>query len=282
MTETDWLAAIEPGPMLETLRGQASDRKLRLFACAYARTGSWLQRFGEICFEQFYEGWGRQRPLIDPEAALKELLALRRAPEEMTTACHFEGQPPRAEEGEHIVTLAERYAEGLVDYTELGVLREELSPRRDDARLGAAYCGPSAFRPSEEYNMLLATLAPSGQSAAEQHTFVAIADSGPRRRMNPEFREPVVQQTLLLQAELLREIFGNAIRFPALEPGWRTSNVLGMARSIDESRDFSIFPILGDALMDAGCDDNQLLSHCRVQRPHVRGCWLLDLILGRS
>jgi hypothetical protein len=39
--------------------------------------------------------------------------------------------------------------------------------------------------------------------------------------------------------------------------------------------------VLGDALEDAGCDDEVILAHCRDDRPHARGCWLLDGILGR-
>jgi hypothetical protein len=40
--------------------------------------------------------------------------------------------------------------------------------------------------------------------------------------------------------------------------------------------------ILADALFDAGCDNEELLTHCRADGPHVRGCWAVDLILGRQ
>ena len=42
-------------------------------------------------------------------------------------------------------------------------------------------------------------------------------------------------------------------------------------------------PILADALQDAGCDNEDMLNHCRdVNQPHVRGCWVLDLLFDRK
>ena len=66
-----------------------------------------------------------------------------------------------------------------------------------------------------------------------------------------------------------------------VEPTWRTSTVLAMARQMYESRDFSPMPILADAVQDAGCADELVLGHCRKPAPHVRGCWVVDLLLGR-
>jgi hypothetical protein len=63
------------------------------------------------------------------------------------------------------------------------------------------------------------------------------------------------------------------------DPAWRTSDVLGLARGIYRDRAFDRMPILSDALMDAGCADKEMLAHCRAKTPHVRGCWVLDLIL---
>jgi hypothetical protein len=67
----------------------------------------------------------------------------------------------------------------------------------------------------------------------------------------------------------------------AAEPAWLTSTVVQLARLIGDERCFEELPILGDALEDAGCTDERILSHCRTGRPHIRGCWVVDLILAR-
>jgi hypothetical protein len=58
--------------------------------------------------------------------------------------------------------------------------------------------------------------------------------------------------------------------------------VVAFARQMYESRDFSPMPILADALQDAGCDHPDVLAHCRGPGPHVRGCWVVDLVLGKT
>ncbi len=55
-----------------------------------------------------------------------------------------------------------------------------------------------------------------------------------------------------------------------------------LARSIYDDRAFDRLPVLADALEDAGCTDAAILDHCRGPGPHVRGCWVVDLILGKS
>jgi hypothetical protein len=63
---------------------------------------------------------------------------------------------------------------------------------------------------------------------------------------------------------------------------WNDATVPRLARAIYEDRGFGRLPLLGDALLDAGCDDEELIRHCRSGGPHVRGCWAVDLILGKS
>jgi hypothetical protein len=79
-----------------------------------------------------------------------------------------------------------------------------------------------------------------------------------------------------------RDIFGNPFRPVTLDPSWLTSTVTTLTRQMYESRDFSAMPILADALQDAGCEDEQVLSHCRGEGAHVRGCFLVDLLVGKS
>ena len=65
-------------------------------------------------------------------------------------------------------------------------------------------------------------------------------------------------------------------------PSWRTPDVLSLTQSAYEARDFAALPILADTLEDAGCTDADLLSHLRGPGPHVRGCWVVDLLLGKG
>ncbi|WP_162670594.1 ankyrin repeat domain-containing protein [Gemmata massiliana] len=66
-------------------------------------------------------------------------------------------------------------------------------------------------------------------------------------------------------------------------PNWRTDTVLALVRHMRESQNFSAMPILGDALQDAGCDNTDVLNHCRdASAPHVRGYWVVDLVLGKE
>jgi hypothetical protein len=80
---------------------------------------------------------------------------------------------------------------------------------------------------------------------------------------------------------LFRDIF-NPFRPVALSPSWLVPTVTTLARQMYESRDFSLLPILADALQDAGCDHEDILTHCRGNGLHVRGCWVVDLMLGKT
>ena len=82
---------------------------------------------------------------------------------------------------------------------------------------------------------------------------------------------------------LFRDVFGNPFRPVTFSPGWRTSTAVAIARGMYESWDFSAMPILADALQDAGCENEDILNHCRdASQVHVRGCWVVDLVLGKS
>ncbi len=288
MIESEWMIAAEPKPMLDSLGGEVSDRKLRLFACAYARTGSWLAKFSKLCFSAFYVQWGVQAESIDLGLAQNQLLALRSLPPGGPNSCGFAGRPPRGPLGKRVVRAAERWADGRDPLDEIARLRRMLRKKHSNASLAAAYCGPSADRPTEEYSILRATIEKDARSAALRaidsvdHYFVAVADSGQRRALNSEFRTPLKNQTLRLQTELLREILGNPFVPRSFEPAWRTPSVKEIARSIYSTRRYSRLPELGESLVATGCTDDELLRHCVSPTEHVRGCWALDLVLGKS
>jgi hypothetical protein len=83
-------------------------------------------------------------------------------------------------------------------------------------------------------------------------------------------------------SHLLRDIFANPFRPIAFDRSWRSGAAVGIATSVYESGDFSALPILADALEEVGCTVPALLTHCRGPGPHVRGCWVVDLVLGRG
>jgi len=80
---------------------------------------------------------------------------------------------------------------------------------------------------------------------------------------------------------VMHDVFGNPFRPVAFDPRWRTDDTVGLARGIYEDRAFARLPLLRDALMDAGCADEAFLVHTR-RRMHVRGCSLIDQILGKT
>jgi hypothetical protein len=67
------------------------------------------------------------------------------------------------------------------------------------------------------------------------------------------------------QVRLLRDILGNPFRRATFDPSWLTPDVKALAGNTYQDRAFDRLPVLGDALLDAGCDDEQLIGHCRSE-----------------
>ncbi|OAI47668.1 hypothetical protein AYO44_09220 [Planctomycetaceae bacterium SCGC AG-212-F19] len=86
----------------------------------------------------------------------------------------------------------------------------------------------------------------------------------------------------LAYCALLRCIFGNPFRPVPLDRSWRTLKVTSLAQAIYDDSAFDRLPILADAMEDAGCMDADVLDHCRGAGEHVRGCWVVDLVLGKE
>ncbi len=85
------------------------------------------------------------------------------------------------------------------------------------------------------------------------------------------------------QCDLVRDLFGNPFRPATIEPAWLQWGggvPVAIAGEIYEGRAFDQFPILADALEEAGCIDATLLGHCRQPTEHARGCWVIDHLLG--
>jgi hypothetical protein len=102
-----------------------------------------------------------------------------------------------------------------------------------------------------------------------------------RYRLLRDGRAGVAEESLI-QAGFARCILGNPFRPVTFDPRWRSADTVALARGIYEDRAFDRLLLLADALMDAGCDDEQVIGHCRSEGPHVRGCWVVDSVLGKE
>jgi hypothetical protein len=88
-----------------------------------------------------------------------------------------------------------------------------------------------------------------------------------------------------IEAAVLRDLFGNPIRSTRIDPAWLTWNggtIPKLAQAVYDDRAFDRLPVLADALEEAGCTNTEILAHCRGPGPHVRGCWAVDLLLGKT
>jgi hypothetical protein len=168
------------------------------------------------------------------------------------------------------VEVAERFADRQASNQE----RQELyravarlwNPRSIDYRYLACYAvGGRRFT----YRM--------ATSSAEIATWVVTDRPGSQ---GPEaLAEPAAQ------CRLLRDVFGNPFRPVAVAPAclsWNEGTVPKLAQAIYDERAFERLPVLADALEEAGCTDPDLLGHCRRPAEHVRGCWAVDLLLGKA
>jgi hypothetical protein len=95
-----------------------------------------------------------------------------------------------------------------------------------------------------------------------------------------ESAEKKLAETFQLQT--LRCVFGNPFRRVSIHPGWRSGDAVAVTEGIYFDRAFDRLPLLADALEEAGCDNQEILDHCRCNGEHVRGCWVVDLLLGKS
>jgi hypothetical protein len=188
-----------------------------------------------------------------------------------------------------LLEAAERYADGEIGREELLRTCEAASGWAfcesgfdQLAYLRSALCRPVAARYEAIYDdttgaVLGFTLNFSAVLAARQRQWTATPG---------EVRGEPWDEEARAQADLLREIMGNPFRTPLALPAavlrWNDDLVPRLTRSIYEDRHWHDLPLLADALLDAGCEDDALMGHCREGGGHARGCWALDTILGRS
>jgi hypothetical protein len=236
VTENDWHTSGDPTPMLEFLRGRASDRKLRLFAVENAR---------------LVMNW-----LVDPNSK---------------TA----------------VEASEQVAEGV---STVGLLVQMYTAAWDVVPLATGHlrvCAARAAARTVEEEAYLAALFTTNEIVGfywelqdiqleEQEAELVSEDDRCRAYAMGK------NQADSLMTNFLRDIFGNPFRPVLLDPAWLSSTVKQLAQTIYEERAFDRLPVLGDALEDAGCTNQDILTHCRQPGIHVRGCWALDLVLAKE
>jgi hypothetical protein len=206
MMESEWLQCTDPVRMLQLFCGRTGERKMRLFACACARS-VWTSLSDECC---------------------------RQA-----------------------VEVAERFADGLATGEELA----EAGKRAYDVAWSRGFCGEDARDDS--------------QAEACTREFSVHAAAG------------AIQNRLESQCvpDLIREVFGNPFRTITIDSRWLTrqgERAVKLAQEIYQTRTFERLPTLADVLSQAGCSGEELLAHLRMPQPHYRGCWALDLLLGKG
>jgi hypothetical protein len=172
------------------------------------------------------------------------------------------------------VEAAERYADGLAG-------REELAAQAEAAEAPASAVASARAREavvSPVPHVTQAALAAAGERA-DATIWAAWATSEATRVPDQERRH---------QCALLRDLV-NPFRPVTPEPAWSTPQVVALAQAAYEQRelpagtlDTARLAVLADALEEAGCDQADLLAHLRGPGPHARGCWAVDLLLGRE
>jgi hypothetical protein len=115
-----------------------------------------------------------------------------------------------------------------------------------------------------------------------QEASLCVGQVQSKAEFGPESFEGCGAEVLIELAALLRDVVGIPFRPAPFDRWWRTADAVGLARGIYEDGVFDRMPLLADALMDAGCADDDILCHCRSAGPHVRGCWVVDRVLGAA
>jgi hypothetical protein len=274
MTEEEWLTGRDGRALYESLRDeqasfrtrwlgwigvrrfQVSERKLRLFCCACC-----YRIFDLIPTEESRRCVAAAEDLADgliSEAAMEEAVRASMA------ACAFWHRRRQSEHDPfgHSVREAINAVSRVFRTDEQG--RSGSIRAAAAARAGDAVQRVLANQNTESLRDILVE-----QYVSERHPVVAEA----------------FQAESAIQADLLRDIVGNPFRSVHIDPAWLTwhhSVVFHMARSIYVDKRFGELPILADALEDAGCTSTDILTHCRSGTEHVRGCWVVDALLGAS
>ena len=168
------------------------------------------------------------------------------------------------------VGAAERYADGEAGPDVVAAMRgPPSSPQRNVAASWAAEA--------------LTTLA-AGWLSASARNLVEVADRA-ARALRDAAGEMTWRAARRRQVGYLCDLRGRLFHTVKFDPAWKRWKeglVVVMARAIYDEHRYAELPILADALEEAGCEERPILAHCRSPREHVRGCWAVDLLLGKE
>ena len=191
------------------------------------------------------------------------------------------------------VRVIERIAEGRASEQERAMAQVEAT--EVSARLASASFGahdtpipPEAYAAAAVLNLTAsteeeATWLPFGQFIAEQVAMhVVLAERAALSEAVAERLPYGEDESSRALSKLLRDIIGNPFGLVTFEKAWLTPEVVLLARAIYDGQAFERMGVLADTLQEVGCANADILGHCRGPGPHVRGCWLLDLVLGKE
>jgi hypothetical protein len=178
--------------------------------------------------------------------------------------------PQRCKE---VVITTERFVDGQATANELNRARAQACQAARPAAQAARSRGDSAAAQMFELRLWFAAEAALPESKLHHRITV---------RYGSWFHYHLQDPFVAGMPTILRDVFGNPFHAVDFSPEWRTDTVMALGRQMYESRDFSAMPILADALQDSGCSEEAILSHCRGSGTHVRGCWCVDLVLGKE
>lgn len=193
------------------------------------------------------------------------------------------------------VETMERYVDGKATRKEMAAIRQAVLVRQGEVAVASALWSQQPNRNDAKSGVQMRLAYFSNLAAL---TLVQMTGIGMAKRLARETAELAVvpsrtakahDETSRLetyeQCHLLRDVVGNPYRNVVVEPGWLQWNygtVGKLAQAVYEDRDFDRLPILADALEEAGCDNTDILAHCRSQNAHVRGCFLVDALLQKA
>jgi hypothetical protein len=173
------------------------------------------------------------------------------------------------------VTAGERYADGEIRFPELRAAAVRVSSGAGGTLPGAV----ARVTHREAADALWNTTV----------LFLSVVVGGPVYT-NPPFPEArAYAQRGRPMMVILRCIFGNPFHPATLDPAWLTPILTDLATVAYNERampsgelDTARLAVLADALEEVGCTNADILNHLRSLGPHVRGCWAVDLLTGRS